>query len=317
MASQGKVRSVHPATGTARGELFTVRVRLQETGEQFSVSGCSSRMRVGELKEKLELLAGIPTHLQTLAYLDDGDMPNTSTFEFNGIIPGGKLSLSVWPYDDLTDLVKFAATGDLAKLKSVGGTPDSSFSTENSFRLNTKGKKEWLAARSGVALYIAAHRGHLHVIRYLLRNGCDVQFKTHLGNTPLHVAAAMDNYNCVDELLANGAQTQAANKKGYTALDVAGMWGHKKVQRRLFLYQWEERTANVSVKTHLDPSELFAHQKYDSKLKTWWKGSHAKHYMANLIQYPEFKGSHLSAPPKKTQVRKIQKKTKDENGGAQ
>ncbi|XP_075701576.1 ankyrin repeat domain-containing protein 60 [Rhinoderma darwinii] len=310
MGSRGKVKSLHPETATPHDGHFTVRVLLQETGEKFSVSGCSRHMKVGELKEELELLAGIPKHLQTLSYLDDGNMPDSSTFKFNGIIPGGKLSMIVWPYDGVTNLIKFAATGDLVKLKSVGVPPDSSFNTENSLRFNEKQKKEWLAVRAGIALYIAAHRGHRHMIRFLLQNGCNVQSKTPLGNTPLHVAAAMGNYDCIEELLASGAQTQNTNGRGHTPLEVARLWGHKRVERRLFLFHWAERTANVSVKTHLDPSELFAHQKYDSKLKTWRNGSCAKRYMANLIPCQEFQGSHLSAPPKKTSIKKILKNTK-------
>ncbi|XP_044155946.1 ankyrin repeat domain-containing protein 60 [Bufo gargarizans] len=302
MASRGRVKPLQPGTSSPHDGHFTVNVRLPETGEKFSVAGCSQRMKVGELKEKLELLAGIPKNLQTLSHLDDGDMPDSSTFKFNGIFPGAKLSLSIWPYDGLTDLIQSAATGNLAKLIGVGVSPDSSFNTENSLRLNMKQKKEWLAARSGLALYVASHRGHLHVIRFLLQNGCNVQYKTHLGNTPLHAAAATGKYDCIDELLANGAQMQDTNGEGHTALDVARVCGHKKVERRLFFFQWEERAANLSIKRHLDPSELFAHQKHDSKLKTWLSGSHAKRYMSNLIPFQEFQGSHLSAPPKKNPV---------------
>ncbi|XP_069808864.1 ankyrin repeat domain-containing protein 60 [Dendropsophus ebraccatus] len=311
MASRGKEMSVQPGASTPHGGRFTVKVQLLDTGEKLSVAGCSQSMQIGEVKEKLELLAGVPKNLQSLSYLDDGDMPDRSTFSFNGIIPGGKLCMRLWPYDDLPDLVTFAATGDLQKLRTVGVTPDSSFNTENSLRLSTDQKKEWLASRTGLALYIAAHRGHLHVIRFLLQNGCDVQSKTRLGNTALHVAAAMGNFDCVDELLANGAQTQDTNGSGHTALDVARLWGQKKVERRLFLFFWEERTANVKVKAHLDPNELFAHQKHDSKLKTWWSGPYAKRYMANLNQFQDFHGSHFSAPPKKTPVKKTQKETKE------
>ncbi|XP_056404816.1 ankyrin repeat domain-containing protein 60 [Hyla sarda] len=306
MASRGKVKSSHP--GTPNDGRLSVKVRLLETGENFSVTGCSQRTEIGKLKEKLELVAGIPKKLQSLSYLDDGDMPDKSTLEFNGIIPGGKLSLRVWPYEGMSDLITFAATGDLLKLKTVGITPDSSFNTANSLRFNAEQKKEWLASRAGLALYVAAHRGHLHVMRFLLRNGCNVQWKTCLGNSGLHVAAAMGNFDCVNELLANGARTQDTNEKGQTALDVSQLWGQKKVARRLFLFFWEERTANVKVKTHLDPSELFAHQRHDSKLKTWWKGSYATHYMANLTQFSDFHGSHFGATPKKAPVKRIQKK---------
>ncbi|KAM3923005.1 ankyrin repeat domain-containing protein 60 [Leptodactylus fuscus] len=310
MASLGMVKSPRRGSAHPQDEPFTVNVRLRETGEKFLVPGCSRRMKVGELKEKLELLAGIPKNLQSLSFLDDGDMPDNSTLQFNGIHPRAKLFMHVWPYDSMTDLIKFAVAGDLEQLKSVGATPDSTFYTVNSLRLNTEQKKEWLADRTGIALFIAAHRGHLQVIRYLLQNGCNVLSKTCLGNTALHVAAAIGNIDSMDVLLANGAQPQDTNNKGQIALDLARLWGNKNTERSLYFFHWGERAANaLPAKIHLEPWELFAHQKHDSKLKTWWSGSYARRYMANLVSFPDFHGSHISAPPKKNPDKKILKKT--------
>ncbi|XP_068120181.1 ankyrin repeat domain-containing protein 60 isoform X2 [Hyperolius riggenbachi] len=229
-----------------------------------------------------------------------GDMPDKSTFKFNGIIPGGSVCLSIWAQDGWSDLVKAAAEGNLEKLKSLGVTADSGYNTQNSLRFSMKQRNEWVASRASVALYVAAHRGHLSMIRFLLKNGANVLAKTRLGNSPLHVASAMGKCDCVDELLANGAQTQDTNVNGHNALSLARLWGQKKAERHLFQFQWRERAASVSVSAHLDPSELFAHQKFDSKLKTWRSGSHAKRYMANLVQYKEFVGSGLGAPKKTT-----------------
>ncbi|XP_073464000.1 ankyrin repeat domain-containing protein 60 [Aquarana catesbeiana] len=297
MAHRGKMKS---GTLTSRDSQFSIKVRLQESQERFSVPGCSHHMKMAELKEKLELLAGIPIHLQRLSYVDEGDMPDSSTFKFNGIIPGGTVCLSIWSRDGWSDLVKAAADGNLAELKCLGVTTDSSYNTENSLRFSVKQRNEWIAARASVALYIAAHRGYLDMIRFLLKNGANVLAKTKLGNSPLHVASAMGKCDCVDELLANGAQTQDVNENGHTALGLARSWCQKKAERHLFLFQWRERAATVSANTHLDPSELFAHQKFDSKLKTWRSGSYAKRYMANLVQCKEFQGSGFSAPKKHT-----------------
>ncbi|XP_072270858.1 ankyrin repeat domain-containing protein 60-like [Pyxicephalus adspersus] len=297
MAHRGKMKS---GTISPRDSHFSIKVRLQETQEKFSVARCSHHMKMAELKEKLELVAGVPIHLQRLSYIDEGDMPDSSTFKFNGIIPGGTVCLSIWSRDGWSDLVKAAAQGNLAELKCLGVTTDCSYNTENSLRFSVKQRNEWIAARAGVALYIAAHRGHLAMIRYLLKNGANVLTKTKLGNSPLHVASAMGKCDCVDELLANGGQTQDVNENGHTALSLARLWHQKKAEHHLFLFQWRERAATVSVNPYLDPSELFAHQKFDSKLKTWRSGSHAKRYMANLVQYKEFQGSGFCAPKKHT-----------------
>ncbi|XP_053571975.1 ankyrin repeat domain-containing protein 60 [Bombina bombina] len=285
-------------TATPYGNRFSIKVRLHETGERFVVPGCSHHMRVAELKDKLELIAGIPRHWQRLSYIDEGDMPDNSSFKYNGIIPGGCVILHIWSQDGWSDLIKAAAQGNLIQLKCLGVTADSKCNTPNSSLMTVAQKREWIAARANVALYISAHRGHLEMIRFLLRNGASVHYKTPLGNSPLHVTAAMGNCDCTDELLAHGAQTHDPNRSGDTALDLARLWGQKTVERRLFLFQWRQRAASVSVKTHLDYSELFAHQKFDSKLITWRSGTHAKRYMANLVQHKEFCGTGINAPQK-------------------
>ncbi|XP_063815912.1 ankyrin repeat domain-containing protein 60 [Pseudophryne corroboree] len=294
MARRGGVTG----SSSRRQRQFHVNVRLQETGERFAVSGFSLLTKVAELKEKLELMAGIPIHLQRLSYIDAGDMPDISTFQFNGIVAGVTICMNIWLYEDMSDLVKAAAEGNLVKLIRLGVTKDSPYSTENSSHFNLSQRCEWLAARSSVALYIAAHRGHLKIVQFLLQDGTNVLAKTPLGNSPLHAASSMGKCDCIDVLLANGAQTQDVNGQGHTALDLARLCAQKKVERRLFLFQWSERAATVSVTAHLDPSELFAHQKFDSKLKTWMNGSHGKRYNANLVQHKSFHGSDFSAPKK-------------------
>lgn len=53
-------------------DVFAMRVLLEETAELFRVTNCRSDMTVRELKEELDLLAGIPFNLQRLQYLDQG-----------------------------------------------------------------------------------------------------------------------------------------------------------------------------------------------------------------------------------------------------
>lgn len=53
-------------------DVFVMRVLLEETGEMFTVTDCHGDMMVQELKEQLDLTAGIPLNLQLLQYLDQG-----------------------------------------------------------------------------------------------------------------------------------------------------------------------------------------------------------------------------------------------------
>ncbi|KAB1262534.1 Ankyrin repeat domain-containing protein 60 [Camelus dromedarius] len=49
-----------------------MRVLLEDSEEMFRVTNCRSDMTVRELKEELDLMAGIPFNLQRLQFLDQG-----------------------------------------------------------------------------------------------------------------------------------------------------------------------------------------------------------------------------------------------------
>lgn len=53
-------------------DVFSLRVKLEETGELFRVANCRNDMTVRELKEELDLMVGIPFNLQRLHFLDQG-----------------------------------------------------------------------------------------------------------------------------------------------------------------------------------------------------------------------------------------------------
>lgn len=52
---------------------FSVQLHLAETNEIFSLPRCQSDLTLKKLKSHLELLTGIPLHLQRLQYLDEGE----------------------------------------------------------------------------------------------------------------------------------------------------------------------------------------------------------------------------------------------------
>ncbi|XP_043946501.1 ankyrin repeat domain-containing protein 60 [Protopterus annectens] len=279
-----------------RHRTFPLTVKLEDTEEMFTVPGCYNTLKIRELKEILELRAGIPSNFQRLLYLDEGDLHDDSTLQFNDIVPGGRITLRIWHQDGWRDLVKAAVQGDITQLLSLGITKDSRYTTPNSKHMNAEQKQAWIAHRAFVSLYIAAHRGNFEAVRFLLKHGASVSAKTPVGRTALHAAAAMGSANCIDELLSHGSQIHQPDNKKQNALDLAGLFGRKKSERRLFLFQWRQRAAGVKIKSHLDESELFAHQKFDSKLKPWHTGSHAKLYMANLQKPGEFQGTAINAP---------------------
>lgn len=67
----GDPQAVNHATDVVP-DVFAMRVLLEDSGEMFRVTNCRSNMTVRELKEELDLTAGIPFNLQRLQYLDQG-----------------------------------------------------------------------------------------------------------------------------------------------------------------------------------------------------------------------------------------------------
>lgn len=125
----------------------------------------------------------------------------------------GTLRLDTWIV--WRELVEAVAADDLEWVVSLGvGTSQSSGATFKSAALNymlPRQRAEFLQRRANVALFIAAHRGHLRLAEHLLRLGADVNATTPLGRTPLHVAVAGNHGELIDVLLHSGAQVRVAS----------------------------------------------------------------------------------------------------------
>ncbi|XP_041080259.1 ankyrin repeat domain-containing protein 60-like [Polyodon spathula] len=241
---------------------YSLYMKFEDTGESFEIPRCCAQTPIGELKDALEMVAGIPSTLQRLSYLDEGDLPNSSTVCFNDIVPGGVITLRVWHYDGWLRLVKAAVEGDVEKLKALGVTAaDSSFSTPNSSRMSAVQRAAWVSRRASCALYISAHRGHHRAVCFLLQHGADVRFKTPLGLTALHVAAAWGHSQCVDELLKHGADIFSEDQQGATAMDYAARHGQKTSVRQLHMFKWKLRSCAGKTKSLPDTEECSENQK--------------------------------------------------------
>ncbi|XP_067904577.1 ankyrin repeat domain-containing protein 60-like [Heterodontus francisci] len=263
---------------------FGLKVQLEDTGEIFPVQKCHNNMMIGELKSTLELVTGIPTNLQRLFYMDDGEMPDNVTLQFNGIIKDSTIKMKTWHQDGWQKLLHAAAHGDINELVSLGVTKNSKYTTPNSKRMNDMQREAWIAERASVALFIAAHRGHIDVVKFLLMNGANPRSKTIDGHTALHMAAFMARTECIDDLLLHGADAEGVDSKGRTLLDIAGMTGRQENIGKIYQIQWMKRTAGQKPVSLMGKSVLFAHQMFDSTLKTWRSGTHGKLYMSNLLK---------------------------------
>ncbi|XP_019477855.1 ankyrin repeat domain-containing protein 60 isoform X2 [Meleagris gallopavo] len=243
-------------------QTFSFQLRLAETNEIFSLPQCQNDLTLKQLKSDLELLTGIPFHFQRLHYLDE-NLPDDSTLMDNDIVPGGTITMRVWRQDGWGHLVAAAAKGDTMKVDSIasvngwgavcrnagsvllktfecfyqlaqlGVTEEYAGTSPYAKILGPEQKKEWVAHRAFVALFVASHRGRVNTVKFLLSNGADVHSKTPLGRTALHVAAVMGRCECIELLLSCGARALDPDCEGQTSVKLAQRWGQKQSERVL------------------------------------------------------------------------------------
>jgi ankyrin repeat protein len=82
-------------------------------------------------------------------------------------------------------------------------------------------------------LLLASIKGHVQVMKLLLKHGAKTDVKTHSGNTPLLVACMYGHNEAVQLLLENGANRLDKNFFGGTTFSLAQENGHTKVMELL------------------------------------------------------------------------------------
>jgi len=84
-------------------------------------------------------------------------------------------------------------------------------------------------AEGGTPLHVAADRGYLGIVKFLLRHGANPNMKNDYGNTPLHYAAESGNSKVVEVLLKHGADPNIQNNYGWTPLHFVASYGYPEV----------------------------------------------------------------------------------------
>ncbi|XP_033266222.1 ankyrin repeat domain-containing protein 60, partial [Orcinus orca] len=231
-------------------DVFVMQVLLEDSGEVFRVTGCRSDMTVRELKEELDLIAGIPFSLQRLQYLDQGILMDDATLRCHDVVPGGIISLRIWHYDGWTELVLAAVEGDSSKLSCLGVAEDAFHRTTDSQHFDDKQWKKWISQRAFMALYVASHRGRSEAVQYLLEHGANCQGRSPVGRTPLHVAAAMSRLDCISLQLNYEASINDRDTKGETPMSLVCRLNHSQSRRWMFLFYW---MVKLGTKDPMDP----------------------------------------------------------------
>lgn len=270
---------------------FDIYIYIACTGEKFLLKNVHAEMKIRELKCYAELVVGIPYNLQRLQYLDEGDMLDDSDLRHNDVVAGATINLKLWRMWDT--LVAAVCRGSIDQVLNEGVVVEKGW--ESLDPLSYRNKVALAKDRASVALFIAAHRGRINLIKSLIDNGeADVNMKTPFGRTPLHAASSQGHSNTIDLMLEKGASMDEIDVQGKSALMIASQWGFKDSERHLFLFQWQTRAAKT--KHRRASKSLMMHQQFDSSFPTWLKGKYSQVYFCQTLPPGEFAGTGISAP---------------------
>lgn len=98
------------------------------------------------------------------------------------------------------------------------------------------------------------------LIALLLGNGCDVNAKSTLGDTPLHCAASLGNVAVLKQLIDQGAKIEEEDENGCTPLHYAAMFGQADAIEALI-----KHGANVQAKNNKNANPLHLAVKFKNK----------------------------------------------------
>ena len=268
---------------------FDLYVNIPLIRRKFKLPDLLQNTKIIEIKQRLELVAGIPTNLQRLQYLDKEDLTDKADLRSIDIVPASTLTLQIWRTWER--LVSSVAAGDLEGIinSEICGSHISIMDAAL-MKLQLENRKY----RLGIALFLAAHSGQRGLVEKLIERGADKDAKTTFGRTALHAAAASGSTNCIDLLLAKGACNESLDHSGKSASAVANEFGNRESEKSLFLFQWQKRVKSAKPKTTDDP--LMMHQQFDSGYPIWRKGKCQQVYLCQTLPAGEFTGTSLSAP---------------------
>ena len=110
------------------------------------------------------------------------------------------------------------------------------------------------------AIVIAAHRGHLKILRLLREAGANIEAKNGSGATAIMWACYTGRTDCVRELIHAGCDLNVADETdGSTALIFASRWGHRDSVRLLIEADADTDPTDSSGKSALQLATAFGH----------------------------------------------------------
>ena len=313
-----KVRKQH-----AHGEnqkTLSLNINIPLIGVTQKLKNMTEDSTIADTKHMIELLAGIPSNIQRLFYIDMSELTDSVTLRDIEIVPFATLVVHVWSgwqgvleYVHARDPVRLiecifrrlgsSQTSSQSKSSSLSTSRVSSTTTNEALDLkqnestsvsdSVKVIDPAILQRGSFALFLAANRGYENLITVLLEHGIDVNSKTQSGYTAVDTAVACGQYSCIDFLLENGAVIDFKSDRSKFALNVAKQYGFTDSERHLLLFDWKQRSKKIKCR---DRKALMMHQQFDSGNPTWLRGKYATKYLCATLPPGEFSGTGIDAP---------------------
>ncbi|XP_078068618.1 ankyrin repeat domain-containing protein 6b isoform X2 [Mustelus asterias] len=130
--------------------------------------------------------------------------------------------------------------------------------TENVVQLINKGAKIAVTKHGRTALHLAAYKGHIDVVRILLKASCDLDIQDDSNQTALHRAAIVGNTEVISALVLEGCSLDRQDKDGNTALHEACWHGFSQSVKLLV-----KAGANVHAKNQMGDTCLHIATRYN------------------------------------------------------
>lgn len=216
-----------------------LNIHLRSTGERFTLRTVHFDSKVRELKTILEIICGIPAHLQLLSYLDEGTLLDSQKLKYYDPVPNCTFELDVWFIYE--PIVQAVVANDEEKLFTLGVLPGVPFSSAIADRLSPTEKEAYIRERGSVAMFTAAHRERLSIVRRLCEQDVGINYQTAAGRTPLMVATARGSLRVMELLLNHGARLDIRDAFGQTADSFAVIFNQKQSRRTLIQFRWKKR----------------------------------------------------------------------------
>ncbi|CAF2099737.1 unnamed protein product [Rotaria magnacalcarata] len=216
-----------------------LNIHLRSTGEQFQIQSIHFDTKVRELKTILEIICGIPAHLQLLSYLDEGNLLDSQKLKYYDPVPNCTFELDVWYVYE--PIIQAVVANNEAKLFGLGVLPDIPFSSAIADRLSPSDKKAYMIERGSVAMFTASHREKLNIVRRLCDQDIGINYQTAAGRTPLMVATARGSLRVMELLLLHGARLDIKDAFGQTAESFSVIFNQKQSRRTIIQYNWKRR----------------------------------------------------------------------------